>query len=250
MALERPTPVTNNRGEEEEDCIGCCFRIQRNNRQTSQRSTSGCIRKLCSWRHQRVHPANGSGTEETPGSHERLPSTAGGIEAPSGCTMPADDATNNNGMALERPTPVTNNRGEEEEDCIGCCFRIQRNNRQMSQRSTSGCIRKLCSWLHQRMQRANGSGTVHPRHILVKEYSSSEDIPSDPSLMLYEWPYRSEFIAESVGSITNEDEECYMADNENSDKESRIKRKRKRSLFLRLRKAFGGTASDADDEHT
>ena len=29
--------------------------------------------------------------------------------------MPADDATNNNGMALERPTPVTNNRGEEEE---------------------------------------------------------------------------------------------------------------------------------------
>lgn len=84
----------------------------------------------------------------------------------------------------------------------------------------------------------------------MKEYSSSEDIPSDPSLMLYEWPYRSEFIAESVGSITNEDEECYMADNENSDKESRIKRKRKRSLFLRLRKAFGGTASDADDEHT
>lgn len=30
--------------------------------------------------------------------------------------MPADDATNNNGMALERPTPVTNNRGEEEEE--------------------------------------------------------------------------------------------------------------------------------------
>ncbi|XP_020944033.1 uncharacterized protein LOC110260108 [Sus scrofa] len=152
------TPVTNNQ-DEEEDCIGCCFRIQRNNRQTSQRSTSGCIRKLCSWRHQRVHPANGSGTEETPGSHERLPSTAGGIEAPSGCTMPADDATNNNGMALERPTPVTNNRGEEEEDCIGCCFRIQRNNRQ-SHKDPPLAASEIMLLAHQRCTLMVGTGVI------------------------------------------------------------------------------------------
>ncbi|XP_047636225.1 uncharacterized protein LOC125127362 isoform X2 [Phacochoerus africanus] len=224
MALESSTPVTNNRGEEEKDCIGCCFRIQRNNRQTSQRSTSGHIRKLCSWRHQRVQPANGPGTEEIPDFHERLPSTTGGIEAPSGCTMLADDTTNNNGMALESSTPVTNNRGEEEKDCIGCCFRIQRNNRQTSQRSTSGHIRKLCSWRHQRVQPANGPGTGHPRHILVKEYSSTEETPSDCSILMNEWRYRSELIVESIGSITDEDTECYMAHNKNSDKDSRIKR--------------------------